>query len=484
MNEITGDKKFVLQLLKDTARNLTVRHPEAKPKGAKKAVTPESEEQQTERDQIVERLQRAYENAQLEPVAPAPKSSKKGAKKGKAAQAKAVAAPTASVVKDVWYAPRDRMIALLQSAMDEYIERNKTQPKGLAKGLAKKKKVTKSDAKSIFYKEQPAAKAPALAKGWVGEKFDNLDPGWLEVAYEVAKLHLQGKRPFIRHSKPTDFRYRMADKKGPTRVALVADWGGGNDHAQIVADMIRSLDPAPDYVIHLGDVYYAGTENEVNQRFFGYWPGSLEPGRSFALNSNHEMYSGGYSYFDITLPKLGQEASYFCIENDEWRLIGLDTGYIEHDLTVEQVEWLTTLVNESDKKNILLSHHQPFSAFDLGSGGEERLQNWTRDLAKDGKIDLWMWGHEHLCVVYKPFKGITGRCIGHGCFPYSKQSGKPSFSGPSYPQVEWVLKAGDPNRPKRGAHGFALLEIDGDKLKISYFDEAGGLENSSYEEEL
>ena len=45
MNQITGDKQFVLQLLKDTARNLAVRHPEAlKPKGAKKAMSAISEE--------------------------------------------------------------------------------------------------------------------------------------------------------------------------------------------------------------------------------------------------------------------------------------------------------------------------------------------------------------------------------------------------------------------------------------------------------
>jgi predicted phosphodiesterase len=504
MNEITGNKEFVLQLLKDTARNFAVRHPEAQAakgmKGVKavvtKAVTPDNEEQQTERDQIVERLQRAYENAQLGPVAPAQASAKKGAKKAKGAKALPAPAPTAAVVQDVWYAPRDRMIALLQSAMDEYIERKKTQPAGMAKGLHKKK-ITKTDAKDIFYKEPPAPagkkkaagkkaapEGAAAAKGWVGEKYDTLDPGWLEVAYEAAKIHLKGKHPFIRHKNLTDFRYRMADKQGPTRVALLADWGGGNEHAEAVRDLVQALDPAPDYVIHLGDVYYAGTGQEVNERFFGYWPGSLEPGRSFALNSNHEMYSGGYSYFDITLPKLGQEASYFCLENDDWRLIGLDTGYIEHDLNVEQMEWLTALVNESDKKNILLSHHQPFSAFDLGTGGEERLQNWTKDLAKAGKIDLWIFGHEHLCVAYKPFRGITGRCIGHGCFPYDKQTGKPIFAGPSYPQIEWVLTAADPKRPARGAHGFALLEFDGDEVKVSYFDEAGKNKNSPPDEKF
>ena len=471
MNEITGDKKFVLKLLKDTARNLTVRHPGVKSLGTKKAGTPISGVQQIERDQIVERFQRAYETAQLEPVVPGPATAKKGLKK-KGVKQKGLAAPTVTVGEDVWYAPRDKTIALFQSAMDEYLDRKKSKPKGAKGGPAKK--VGKGEAKNIFYTQKPKTKGPAGAKGWVGEQYDNLDPGWLKVAFEKAKILLKGKHRFISHKKLSDFHYPMVDNDGSVRIALMADWGGGNDHAEAVASQLKSLKPAPDYVIHLGDVYYAGTKDEVNKRFFGSWPGSLDRGRSFALNSNHEMYSGGYAYFDITLPRLGQDASYFCLENDNWRLIGLDTGYVEHDLNVEQVKWLTALLNESDKKNILLSHHQPFSGYESSGGGEERLQNWIKNLT--AKITAWFWGHEHLCVVYKSYKGIKGRCIGHGCFPYEIPPAMPPLAGPS---VEWVLRASDPKHSGRGVHGFALLEINNEKLKVSYIDETGHLQ---YEE--
>jgi Calcineurin-like phosphoesterase len=353
--------------------------------------------------------------------------------------------------------------------MDEYVEQKKLKPKGAKKMPAKK--VTKGEAKNIFYAQKTKTKGQAGAKGWVGEQYDNLDPGWLGVAYEKAKLFFKGKHRFISHKKLSDFRYRMVDKEGPIRVALIADWGGGNNHAQAVASQIKNLDPAPDHVIHLGDVYYAGTHDEVNRRFIGFWPGSLDRGRSFALNSNHEMYSGGYAYFDIALARLGQEASYFCLENANWRLIGLDTGYIDHDLNLEQVKWLTALLNESDKKNILLSHHQPFSAYESGGAGEERLQRWTKNLTN--RITAWFWGHEHLCVVYKSYKGIRGRCVGHGCFPYEIPSKTPPFAGP---QVEWVFRASDPKHSDRGLHGFALLEIDNEKLNVSYIDETGRLQ--------
>jgi hypothetical protein len=58
---------------------------------------------------------------------------------------------------------------------------------------------------------------------------------------------------------------------------------------------------------------------------------------SFGLNGNHEMYANGVAYFDMFLPRLGlrtgpcgmsgQQTSFFCLENDYWRIIAVDTGY-------------------------------------------------------------------------------------------------------------------------------------------------------------
>jgi len=98
--------------------------------------------------------------------------------------------------------------------------------------------------------------------------------------------------------------------KGPeqlperARIALLGDWGSGRYSAPRIGQTVAS--GAYDVAIHLGDVYYAGTECEVRDNFLRYWPvrdGML----SRALNSNHEMYSGGYGYFNLTLPRFGQE---------------------------------------------------------------------------------------------------------------------------------------------------------------------------------
>src|SRR5439155_9589200 len=99
-------------------------------------------------------------------------------------------------------------------------------------------------------------------------------------------------------------------------------------------------------LVHLGDVYYAGTQDEVENRFLSLWPrrvGAINR----AANSNHEMYSGGYGYFDQTLRRFGQSSSVFALQNDHWLLVGLDTAYAEHDLAHRQAEWLANLVADS-----------------------------------------------------------------------------------------------------------------------------------------
>jgi hypothetical protein len=127
---------------------------------------------------------------------------------------------------------------------------------------------------------------------------------------------------------------------GSIRIALAGDWGTGTDVSQQVADSMGSVNP--ELTIHLGDVYYVGLENEVEQNCLGANAGSYQgvPWKwgskgSFALNGNHEMYSGGNGYYNDFLPKLGiptsqdkqQLASYFCLETPVWRILAIDTGY-------------------------------------------------------------------------------------------------------------------------------------------------------------
>jgi len=261
--------------------------------------------------------------------------------------------------------PRDRTFSLFQSALDSYLTELQT-----------KRRL-----------RHRTTRAPAGS-------FESTDPGWVSVVWEKLWVRLgRGFARFRSHKKPTDFMFPLEDN---CSIALVGDWGTGIKRALAVAREIEKH--TPHHAIHLGDVYYSGTEEEITERFLANWPKNV--GRSWALNSNHEMYSGGHGYFKITLKKFKQPASYFCLRNNNWQLIGLDTGYVDHNLNREQFEWLLHKVNNYNGKTILLSHHQLFSAYESqGENLEARLDM----LLDEGKIYAWFWGHEHRCIVYKPY---------------------------------------------------------------------------------
>ncbi len=275
-------------------------------------------------------------------------------------------------------------------------------------------------------------------------------------------------------------------------VALAGDWGTGTISAYRVRDEI--LARSPDITMHLGDVYYSGSQDEFDEYFLGAddWPrGSLEQADkitalpSYALNGNHEMYSGGHAYFRAIRDHFGQEASFFCVENEHWRIVGLDTGYSAKlfpglellpwwvRLQPQNLEWLQrNVLSSSDTRPILLlSHHQWFSAF------EREYRKLGREIGNDPRYLLWFWGHEHRLAGYGAFrthpKGplIRGRCIGHGGMPTEDihQQVKRERNVVFYDQ----RVAGSVDRTEVGYNGFALLEFDGAELVVSYIEETG-----------
>src|SRR5262249_44830236 len=149
-----------------------------------------------------------------------------------------------------------------------------------------------------------------------------------------------------------------------------------------------------------------------------------------------------------------------------------DTGYVDHDLNKEQVDWLTEQFKTSGPKTVLLTHHQLFSAYEETDAAN--LQSRVRPFLSAGQVYGWIWGHEHLCVVYEPHLGVKARCLGNGCFPYNVPAVEPHIP------VRWIdnrSQADDQNY--RGIHTFALLKITGLTMKIQYIDQDGYL---GYEE--
>lgn len=276
-------------------------------------------------------------------------------------------------------------------------------------------------------------------------------------------------------------------------ISLVSDWASDTPESDKIGELIKSFNP--DFTIHLGDTYYVGTKEEISNNFFE--KSSWHRGKkgSFALNGNHEMYARGISYFRDLLPTLGmydetqkkylgQKASYFCLQNDYWRIIALDTGYNSLWLPLLEIKypgkcklepnlinWLEkTLDLKNDKRGIIfLSHHQNFSAFeeDIPKPGEQ-----LKKIIGDREV-LWFWGHEHRMSIYdknclKNNLNVYGRCIGNGGMPVELVSGVSKYH-------DKVIAYDNRSRFKLkntdlGYNGFANIELKGNELKIKYYD--------------
>jgi hypothetical protein len=297
----------------------------------------------------------------------------------------------------------------------------------------------------------------------------------------------------------------------PVTIALLSDWASDTPESQLIARQVG----INDYSIHLGDTYYVGNDQEIAENFNtghgGTWPyGTLG---SFAMLGNHEMYSSGQSYFTQLLPYMGayqknqkkpvqvQRAGFFCLENDHWRIIGLDTGYDSLaglfgffqnknlDLTPEQKDWLQNTVNiNGDNRGIIfLTHHQPWSAFQ-----EEfpKPAAFLSSIIVAGRDFLWFWGHEHWLAIYGPNKlpngsNVYGRCIGNSGMPVElkvggkivqpkKQNDKANPANRHLIIYDRRHREVIDNNIPLGHNGYEILTLDGASLVVTYFDENNG----------
>lgn len=279
---------------------------------------------------------------------------------------------------------------------------------------------------------------------------------------------------------------RPADDKAGTfdddsSVAVVGDWGTNLYGAPVSAASIEACSKFG-LLLHLGDIYYSGTKAEAKQRFLDAWPSSA--GKvSRALNGNHEMYSGGFAYFNDILPKFQQPSSYFALQNTNFLLVGLDTAHTDHGLDAEQVKWLKSVVQKAGPKRklILFSHHQPFSRLDKQG---PKLQEALAGLLAAKAITAWYWGHEHDCIIYDkhPRFGLLGRCIGHGGIPSPRKTEvMDAVAAQQLHGVKWKRLAGNADSPdclvldgpnplvageeqKFVPHGYLTLAFKGERL--------------------
>jgi hypothetical protein len=321
-----------------------------------------------------------------------------------------------------------------------------------------------------------AAGAALTGKDIIGfRQYNDLDPRWLGTLWSrITRTRVAFLGP------PTDFEL-VSKMARSTTIAMAGDWGAGNDIAKAVGAQIAAR--KADYTIHLGDVYYSGTDDEEKTNFVDLWPaGSVA---SYALNSNHEMYSGGHGYFGIALTdqkfQAQRDRSYFALANDDWLVIGLDSAYAAQDFLYQtgfiqepQIAWIKSIVAKygsrgdgSPKRIIVLTHHEP-----IEYDGKQVNPLLSQVVGAIGRApDFWYWGHVHGVAEFNAVplaRGqMLGRCVGHGAVPYERD--------PMTPALVWTedTLAKDAASPSRALNGFVVLTFDGPNLNEEFWSELG-----------
>lgn len=312
------------------------------------------------------------------------------------------------------------------------------------------------------------------------------------------------RHPFLNYKDSASGGVYKIDESAT--ISIAGDWGSGTREANEVAQLMCKS--KPHYTIHLGDIYFVADESEVAENFLGQKSGIYDGVRfpaglkgSFAVNGDHEMLGvGGNAYFEQVLPAMGipgspdkrQLASFFCLENQTWRILGLDTGYYGRGFPIlgriamllgfdiprispdcrlhnDSVDWLRKIVQpkERPRATIVLTHHQNFSAFEQAhpKAGEQLAEFF------EGQDLLWLWGHEHRMAVYdKHTNGaITAyaRCIGHGGLPVELASIKYPTSPLQFHDDRVYATYG---KTKAGFNGFVNLAIEKNVATLEYRD--------------
>ncbi|QLC25087.1 hypothetical protein HFP57_08645 [Parasphingopyxis algicola] len=338
-------------------------------------------------------------------------------------------------------------------------------------------------------------------------KYEQLDEGWILAAINYAANIVIGGivSPFpCAPISAVPMTRKDGDGAKDPVIGIIGDWGtgyysepdGGNCPAKRVLEDVTGQ--PIDYLMHLGDVYYAGTDwrplpGEEYLNFKTLWP-DQGTGRNFTLNSNHEMYGAASGYFDVALEKGGPFAhqnglSFFALEYHDWLLLGLDSGYFSDqengrkfymDGAIgtathrEQIDQIRSVCSGHQGPVMVMTHHNPCNSFTANTN--ILFKQVGQAIGAVGPA-VWYWGHVHNGIVYEqlkigdsiPYVPTKGRCCGHGAIPFGNGWGFERNSN-----IAYYAHTHDDEFPAdspRVKNGYALVTLHRD----------GGFSESLYE---
>jgi len=383
---------------------------------------------------------------------------------------------------DFAFLSRDPIVSIVQSALEQHLERRESGAELIQTEPADDRRRGDNAppvVTDLSLKDCEPQRDPGDGRR-VFDRFSITDVGWVSSKVAEGIRLFRSRRPFTEKPAPP------VEINDGARIILVGDWGSGIPRAQKVAtamgyEVRASLNRNQEvHVVHLGDVYYSGWAYEYRKRFLPYWPVKPEYAAragSWCLNGNHDMYSGGYGYFDTLLkdPRFARQgqASFFRLFNKHWQILGLDTAWDDNGLKDPQSSWVRDVLEKNRQKAIMLTHHQLFSVFEDGPDVGIVLRDKLQRVLDENRIHTAFFGHEHRCVLYKSGTVKYARLIGHGGVPVYMTHG---IDDPYPPLVSYEYRRYTTSSfglEHWALFGFAVLDFDGPRIHVRYVDEDG-----------
>jgi acid phosphatase type 7 len=283
----------------------------------------------------------------------------------------------------------------------------------------------------------------------------------------------------------------------------VGDTGGvtSPQAQQIVVDWIEhdceTLEPAPPFFYHLGDVvYFDGERYRYYDEF--YEPYLHYPEPIFAIPGNHDgdigippvgnSLDGFMVNFcsetatvtvdarDVARPAMTQPNCYWTLLAPLVTIVGLYTNCPEHGVVEQdQADWFAGELAAADpgKALIVALHHPPYSA-DAHHGASEPMQQLLTDpFAKAGRIaDLVLTGHVHnyqrFSVPQPDGSALAFIVAGAGGYPNLHYMAHVDGAPPPIPWTDPGTGVTLENYNQEHRHGYLRLTVTPEQIEGVY----------------
>lgn len=296
-----------------------------------------------------------------------------------------------------------------------------------AEKKAKKKMEVENIAQVIKELKQAHSKEKAESRGAKTDlKYSNFDINFVTTLEQTYLSYMLRSGLKLHYVDYPAWNFAVIEKQltQTDRVGIIGDYGTGlPDSYELLENMV--VNQGVTVILHLGDVYYAGTPEEYETNVMQFLRKlRMKVKRQllfYSIPGNHDYYSWGLPFLCFVREANSEEfakqqASYFCLrsEDNRWQFLGADTAY--HDanpldqinqtnlgprLRKTELAWHKHKMESFPGSTIFLSHHQLFSIHDRLCGSLSQYRNFScmNPLLSQQLFEYmpyfsaWYWGH-------------------------------------------------------------------------------------------